>query len=406
VFALFLSAWENAMISRMKNLFSHSIKSTLFALYVIGFIFAFSSALPAYASSSFLGTLTGEALVSIVYIICAAATLAVFLVTPKILKKYGNYKTTVVFSVVNTLALLGLAFFHNVFTVIFCFIVTYVASTIIGLCLDIFIEHNSFVSDTGEVRSIYLTSTNVAWLISPWLAGLLIGQSAYWKVFFAAGLVMIPTLFIIVYNLRKFADPIYDEIKISTASRDVWRNKDIKGIFALNFLLQFFFAVMVIYTPIYLNKYIGFDWTTIGIMFTIMLIPFVILQVPAGELADKRYGEKEMLSLSFIIMAISTALIPMIGGKTFLIWTILLFTTRVGASIAQVMCDTYLFKKVTDKDAGIINLYRTMSPLANIFGPIVAIVCLYYFSFSGLFFLLGFLMLFGLRYSVALTDTK
>jgi hypothetical protein len=105
-------------------------------------------------------------------------------------------------------------------------------------------------------------------------------------------------------------------------------------------------------------------------------------------------------------MAISVALIPLIDGTSFVIWAILLFMTRVGAAIAQVMCDVYLFKNVGDASLGIINLYRAMGPFSSIFAPLVALLVFFYLPFENLFFFLGFLMLCGISFSLSLTDTK
>src|SRR5665213_276157 len=113
------------MILAMKGKFLSSIKSTLFILYVLGFIFAFSSALPSYIGSSFLAQISTEQMVSIIYLLCAIFTLAAFFYAPKLLKRYGNYQTTIWLSVINTLALFGIAFFHNLYIVLTCFIVTY-----------------------------------------------------------------------------------------------------------------------------------------------------------------------------------------------------------------------------------------------------------------------------------------
>lgn len=389
----------------MEKTFVKPAKSILFILYAIGFIFTLSYALPSYASSTFLAVITREQLVGAIYLVCAICTLIAFLFAPKLLKRYGNYTTTIVLAIINVLVLFGLAFSHNVYVILACFVAAYVVSTIISFCLDIFIEHNSQNKSTGRVRSIFLTSSNVAWLLSPWLAGILIGTDDYWKLFLVCGCIMIPTLFAMVYNLRGFQDPEYEEVKIGDAFRDTLKDKDISAVFMLSFLLQFFFAIMTIYAPIYLHEYIGFSWQTIGVMFTIMLLPFVLVQVPAGELADKRYGEKEMLCISFIIMAISSALIPLVGDKTIWIWTVLLFVSRVGGAIAQVMCDTYLFKKVGDRNVGIINLYRMMYAFSNIAAPIIATIFLIFFPFAGIFLLVGFFMLFGLGYGLELTDT-
>ncbi len=389
----------------MKKIFRFTAPA-LFVLYVLSFVFTFSSSLPNYISSTFLAGLTSEQATGIIYVFCAIATIIVFVFMPQLFRKYGNYKLTLYLCILTFFALLGITFSKNAYVIILCFIVSYITTTLISLCLDVFIEHNSFNFDTGRIRSFYLTAINIAYLFSPWLSGLLIGTSSYWKVFLAATAVMIPTTLLVSYNLKGFKDPEYSNLKFLATVRDVRANKDIRSIFASSFLLNFFFAWMVIYTPLYLNKYIGFSWVTIGAMFTIMLVPFVFIQVPAGELADKKYGEKEMLSIGFVIMAISCALIPLVGGKSFLIWAILLCMTRIGAALVQVMSDTYFFKKIGEKNVDIITMYRLMSLVAYGVAPLVAIVFLWYFKIQYIFFALGFLMLFGLRYSVAIIDTK
>ncbi len=390
----------------MKKIFSLISQPALFVLYVLGFIFTFSTSLPYYVESSFLSGLTNEQITGFIFAICSILTLVVFAFAPKLFRKFGNYKLTMYLCAITFISLLGIVFSKNIYAILSGFILSYIAITTIGLCMDVFVEHNSTNIDTGRIRSFYLTAVNLAWLLSPWLSGLLVGVASYSKVFFAAALVMIPTMFMISYNLKNFKDPEYSEIRFLGTIREVWNNKNIKCIFATNFLLQFFFAWMMIYTPLYLNKYVGFNWITIGTIFTIMLLPFVFIQVPAGELADKKYGEKEMLSIGFIIMTISTALIPLISNKSFLIWAILLFLTRIGAAIVQLMSDTYFFKSIGEKNINVITMYRFMSPLAYAIAPLLAILFLLYFNIGYIFFLLGFLMLFGLRYSLAIRDTK
>ena len=389
----------------MKKLFQFNW-SALFVLYVLSFIVTFSSSLPNYISSTFLSGLTSEQLTGFIFALCSALTLVVFIYTPALFRKYGNYKLTLFLCAITFAALFGITFSKNIFIILVCFVASYISTSVITLCLDIFIEHNSTNTNTGEVRSFYLTAVNLAWLISPWLSGLLVGTDSFWKVYLAATAVMIPTMLIVSYNLKGFKDPEYSELKLKGTVREIWNNKNIRSIFVSNFLLQFFFAWMMIYTPIYLNKYIGFDWVSIGIIFTFMLAPFVFIQAPAGELADRKFGEKEILSAGFIVMAISTALISIVNNKSFLIWVILLFLTRIGAAMVQVMSDTYFFKSIGEKNINIITMYRFMAPLAYAIAPIVAIIFLMYFKIGYIFFALGFLMLFGLRYSLAIVDTK
>ena len=161
---------------------------------------------------------------------------------------------------------------------------------------------------------------------------------------------------------------------------------------------------MIIYTPIYLHETVGFDWETIGVMFTVMLLPFVLLEAPLGRLADS-WGERRILSIGFAITAVTTGLIAFVTDHNAVIWAAILFGTRVGAAMIEVMTDTYFFKKVDASRTNTISFFRTARPLAYVVSPIVATLLFTVFDKKGLFVFLGFLMLYGLRYSYAIKET-
>ncbi len=384
----------------MKKLFGSSV---LFVLYVLVFMFTLRAALPAYVYSSFLSKITSDSKIGVIYAITSIFTILLFIFTPKLLKKYGNYKTILITAIINAVTLYFLSNLSNTYILILLFIITYSTTTIFYFCLDIFIEHNSKKDDVGDIRGISLTSANLAVLISPWLASLFLKDSNFSALFFISAIIMIPIILLISYNLKGFVDPKYDEFKFWKTLKQTEHNKNIRSILACNFLLQFFYSWMVIYAPIYLFEHMGFSWQEIGLIFFIMLLPFIFVQIPLGKLADK-IGEKEMLAFGFIITAIATAIIPLITDKSFWSWSIVLLITRIGAAMIEVMSETYFFKKISDKSTGIISLYRSMVPVAYIVGPLLASLVIIFLPFNFIFFILGFIMLFGLRYSLALKD--
>jgi predicted MFS family arabinose efflux permease len=107
-------------------------------------------------------------------------------------------------------------------------------------------------------------------------------------------------------------------------------------------------------------------------------------------------------------MALATMVIFFVNGKSILVWSLILFGTRIGAALVEVMCDTYFFKKVNDKDANLISFYRMAMPFAYIIGPLLAVIVLSLpnFGIKNLFLILGFMMFFGLKFSLSLQDTK
>jgi MFS family permease len=183
-------------------------------------------------------------------------------------------------------------------------------------------------------------------------------------------------------------------------------NRDgIRKIFLSNIMLRFFYSWMVIYTPIYLHEHIGFSWGEIGLIFSIMLVPFVVLGSPLGKIADKYIGEKELLSLGFVIVAVSTAYLSFVDSSNFLVWALVLLVTRIGASMVDIMSETYFFKKIDGSDSNLLGFFRMTGPIAFIIGPLLATLVLPFVGIKYLFLVLGILMLWGLRYSLTLKDT-
>jgi len=162
---------------------------------------------------------------------------------------------------------------------------------------------------------------------------------------------------------------------------------------------------MVIYAPIYLHEVIGFSWPQIGILLAIALVPYIIFQWPLGRIADTKVGEKELLSLGFVIMALSTAMMSFITVAHMIIWMILLFLTRVGASMVEIMSETYFFKKIDGQNVNLLGFYRTLRPLAYVLSPVVASLFLAVIDVRFLFVILGAIMLGALFYSNTITDT-
>lgn len=380
--------------------------SGAFVIYILGFLFALHATLPIYINSSFLTLISAEKFVGIIYSIGSAATILSFFAIPFILRKFGGYKTAIFFVLLEALSLIALASLNSVSLLILFFITSLVAISIIGFTIDLFLESVSSDNKTGKIRGVFLTSVNMAWIISPLITSFILTDSDYWKIYMAAGALLLPVLFIIKHNLKNFKDKNYNKIPFLITLKGIWASKDIRNVFMISFLMQFFFAWMVIYTPLYLHNQIGFDWGEIGILFSIMLLPYVLTELPLGKIADDKLGEKEIMSIGFIIMAISTGVISFLSNGNFFLWMAILFITRIGASMVEIMSETYFFKKTNASQMEIVSMFRTTKPLAYIIAPIGATILFSFIEFKYIFIVLGFLMFYGLRFSLALRDTK
>ncbi|MEI6296941.1 MAG: MFS transporter [bacterium] len=394
---------------------------TVFFIYLTTFITAIGYAFVIYINSSFLGKFIDEKYISSLYIIGSIFTLIILSNISHILKKIGHYKMMLGIITLEALSLLGAGFIDFTINndgntkeittlyvpilVISSFVIFSVTATLLRFSLDLYLEKYSKDEDTGGTRGLFLTTINVAIAISPFIVGLLLTNSNYWKIYLLAGIIFIPAIIISAIKLKKVPDVQYHNVPFTVGFKKLWKNKDLHSIFMSNFLLEFFYSWMVIYTPIYLHQNMNFSWNDIGIMFSIMLTSFIILQIPLGKIADKYLGEKEILTAGFVIAGISTMYLSFIETADFITWTALLFTTRVGAAAIEIMNETYLFKKVSPKDSDIIGFFRNASPLAYIIAPVLAIILLNFIDLKNIFIVLGLIMLCGAKYSLSIKDT-
>lgn len=377
-------------------------------MYVIGFVFNLSYAIPTYVNSTFLAHLPNmtDSLVGIIYTASSVLALAVFLEMPDILRRFNNFKTTLALLFACMISLMGLSTGEHALVIIGAFLVNFVSIALINFTLDIFLEQFSTDSKTGRIRGIYFTVTNAAWLLAPLITSALLGEdNIYGTMYAASGILLIPAILLVFFGLREVKDPPFNRVPFWRTLAEVWANNDIKGIFLVDFLLQFFYAWMIIYAPIYLHDTIGFDWTQIGIILTVMLIPFPVLGAPLGRLADW-HGEKKILISGFAIMALSTISIAFVTDHSMAVWAAILFMTRVGAASVEVMVETYFFKHVNATNANIITFSRMMRPFAYVISPIIAAILFTVFDIKGLFIFLGLLVLYGIRFTSKLKETR
>ncbi len=377
--------------------------------YGAGFLSELSLALVAYVGSSFLVTLVGEERVGLVYSAASVVALILLGLAPWLLR-HGGWRRFLTASILGSLlSTVFLAISHNINYLLAAFVVFSALGLATKFGLDLELEALSSDGRTGKIRGIYLTIINAAWLLSPLLAGLLSDGGTYHRVYAASATVLLPLL---IFSWRLFEpQPATTELPRPNSFFRHWpasaeRRKNIILAISLDFWLNFFYAVMIIYTPIYLHNHIGFDWLTIGEMFTIMLLPFVILDYPLGRVADKWLGEKEIMIGGILLMALALTFISRLTTANFILWTGLLLLSRIGAASFEVMKESYLFKQIDSGHTHILSLSRNTYPLAYIIAPLAATAVLESFPFATIFSLLAVVMFLGLLPAVFLTDTK
>lgn len=390
-----------------KQIFHLNNKKSLTLLYLLGTILAVATALPAYIQSSFLGTMFSLSWVSIFFASANLVTIIAILFFPRLIKKLGNILTTEFILILFILSLLGMSLFTNPAIIFFIFLLLNISSNLIWINMDILVENFSENATTGLTRTIYFTAINLGWIIAPTLSSYIVGNGGYYWVFMAAAICLIPFLIILIKNSSLIRCTENYQIKtIKQSFRALWNNSNLRGIFFIAFLLNIFFSSAVVYIPIYLHLNLGFDWATMGIMFSVMLLPFIIFEIPAGWLADKFWGEKEILTTGISIIILALLLFFSVKELNAWLWGAMLFFSRVGASLVEAMRETYFFKIVDAKDISYINFFRITGPLGYLAGTVLAGIIIIFYPLEYLFLFVALIMTTAYAFIYTLKDTK
>lgn len=373
-------------------------------MYIVSFFFTLHVALAAYANSTFLSGVMPAKYVGILYTLSAIMALVLLTRSAHILEYFGNKKLILALLLINMLSLVGLITVRLPYVIAIAFISFLTTNTLISLCLDIFIEHFGDKATIGKTRGIYLTITNLAWVLSPLASSFLITyEGGYRTIYLVAFMATIIMTFGLLLSVRTFTDAVYKKTPIIEAFKYLRTNRHMFAVSFINFVLQFFYAWMVVYTPIYLIEQIGFGWDSIGIIFTVMLLPFVLFGLPTGILIDKYHIKKrKLLIVGFIIMILSTFVISFITSKSIALWALVLFMTRVGASLVETTAEIYFFTHIKEEEAFMLGIFRDMTPVAYIIAPIIATIFLSYMPFQYLFIVLGIILISGIYYTTHL----
>lgn len=363
-----------------------------------------------YINSSYLEQFVSHTTLTWLYVISALLTVGAFLKAPHFLSSLGSKRFTLLLSAIEFFVFIGMAFTTSPYIAGSLFVLHQIVITLLYFNLDMLVEIStgSEEGSTGRQRGIFLTIVSITTALAPLIIGNVLGSGTpdFTLTYILSALVLIPFGYLIHSRLKNFEDPHYPHLRIQEGLQHFWKSSDLRNVFCAHFLLQFFFTWMVIYTPLYLASVIGFNWEEIGSILFIALMAYVLLEYFIGLVADKYIGEKEMMALGFAVTAVSTSWFIFLDNSSIGIWMFAMFMTRVGASLIEATTESYFFKHTSGTDSDVVGIFRITRPLSYVIGALVGGVALHFTSFEFLFAILGFLMIPGIFFAMALKDTR
>ena len=159
-------------------------------IFIAALLLSFHYYLITYINSTFLGNFVNTNTVGILYAIASTINIFLFLKTPYLINKYGNYKFIKIISIVEVVGILCMALSKSPYIVVLAFVVHYSINSVILSCLDMYLEDSSNGESMGKLRGTFLTIISIAAIASPLAIGSLIEDGHFTRIYLFSALFM------------------------------------------------------------------------------------------------------------------------------------------------------------------------------------------------------------------------
>ncbi len=362
---------------------------------LLSLLMGFAMGLLLYIASSYFKKLLGSDNIGWTFLVANSILLFVLLYIQKLVRIVRKTLLFHLILIVKITLLIALLLLVNHPASLFLLIGYIIFEALSWVLLSMIIESYATDKDSGKIYGINLTITNIGLVLAPLISTQLLTTFNFVGVFSVAIILHVIIFLIAYFYIQDTPLHFNEKIGLTEMFKKIYKRTDIMEIFFVSFIVEFFFAIMVIYTPLYLLT-LGFTWLEIGTTFSIMLIPFLLVEYPVGILADQKYGEKKLLFFAIILIACTMFSFAFIYGMP--LWSVItiLFLSRVGASIIEELRASYFYKRIDSRDIDFISFFGMARPLAFIIAPALASLFLVIFPLRDLFIFTAFIVLLAL----------
>lgn len=360
-------------------------------LSIGNFFLIVSATLVSYTLISYLSAFIPEGLIGFAIAGGAVVAVIIFPFLPRLVERYGAQRLALYFAFAMMIMLFAVAAAPK--TIVSAILVVLVLSLLPLLYyeLDLLLEATGDDENiSGRVRTIFLTGGNIGAFVAPLLIGTLLAHtSQYTYVFFAAAASVVP--FIVLLSARRLPAGITPKPShVRDTLKHLARDRDLMAVTVAHLILYCFYIWAPLYIPVYLHAVLGIPWSTLGWMFSIMLIPYILIEYPAGWVADRILGDKELMFTGFLIAGSALASVSLLtSASTTLSIVLVLVSTRIGAALIESMTEGHFFRRVGEQDVISVSVFRGVWPLANTIAPLLGTLIFFIDGYQIFFIITG-----------------
>ena len=283
------------------------------------------------------------------------------------------------------------------FTFISLDFVVQFALTLLNMLLPLFIS--DFSKDVGmeKLNARYLLWVNIGSLIAPVFAMSVVTwfSGDYRMPLLGAGLVYLSGLMFFKHFGIVQQDKILKKVNMKKTFRalrinaiDFFRQPGMVRAYIVNFGYYALRAMRLLYVPIVVVEN-GFSSETLGIVLSIGIIPYIIIESFIGKLI-KRYGVKKWLTLGFVSFAIFSMFATFITGyallSIFVLW-------QISGAFMEACHDLLFFNHMPkQKQSRYYGVFRTSVNFPSVIIPLLGFACIAVFgATSAVWLITGFM---------------
>lgn len=256
----------------------------------------------------------------------------------------------------------------------------------------------------GKTEGFYFTVANLAWMIGPLIGGLIANAYGLREVFLMSAI--LPLLSFVIINSKKFKEHnrIHKENhSIPVNFLEFLKSRSRALLFMMTLGLLFWWSMIYTFIPLYINDS-GFSVETVGIVLFMVVLPLILLEVPAGNLADK-FGYKKFFFFGFFLMS-ALAVLTFFVNSPIIVLT-LIVCGSIGAAFVEPLREAYFFEITAAKDENrFYVIHRIAVPIGQLLGPLIFSTFLLFSTYRYLFLFIGTLMLIFSMISLFIKEVK
>ena len=385
------------MHSKHVSLFGGKMRGSL---YELNFLLNLAIAVIAFYLSVFASSIgIKEFYLGLMYSVGSALSILALTQVTKIIEFVSVKKALLLSSALYCVSLFLIAFSTTFTHLLLAYAIMSIALIYTVCILDMYVSENSEHNhNTGKVRGVFLAVSNIAYVVGPFIGGILVQIGGFSALYLAAAAFLMPFIAIVyerMPNIRSLSHVHSHSLKKSLLK--VWRTPQLREVFIAQSTYRKFIATFNVYAALYLTQVAGLSFFELGIVLTFFIIPYVIVEFPLGKMLDSNWSERTPALIGFFIMALCASIIPSIATSVLAFWCIIFFILGIGGGLVELSLESYFFKHIHASNEEAVAAFRALYPMSYLLGPITGSVLFYWGGYELLFFILVCMLLYGAK---------